>query len=174
MAAFAAQPFFQHHVGHGIVEAFASFSYVKDFLCSVKIHVARIAVSDMIDIFDYLVLNLEMALVAIDFVLVDMFCVHEVGVIVFFQSFLFPVAFVAVLPRDFTITEYRVAMTFIASKSVVKDQCMIITGRLGAYEGFFGMTVIAAVDLGIILAFLEVTDKTGTFRDIDVFALDDL
>jgi len=114
MAAFAAQSLFQHHVGHGAVEAFASFSYVKDFLCSVIIYVAGTAVSDMIDILDDFVLDLKMALVAIDLVLINMFCVHEVRVIVFIQSLLFSMAFIAILPWYFTASYNCVAVTFIA------------------------------------------------------------
>jgi len=34
--------------------------------------------------------------------------------------------------------------------------------------------MIATIDLGIMLAFFKVADKTGTFSDIDVFSLHDL
>jgi hypothetical protein len=36
------------------------------------------------------------------------------------------------------------------------------------------VTVVAFIDLGIVLAFFEMTNKTGTLRDRDVFSLNDL
>jgi hypothetical protein len=99
---------------------------------------------------------------------------HEVCVVVFIQSFLFSVTFVTILTRDFAITENGVAVAFITGKPVIEDQSVVISGGKGSHKVFFRVTVAAVIDLGIVLAFFEMTDETGTFRDRDVFTLYDL
>jgi hypothetical protein len=128
MTAFAAQAFFQHDIRRGVIDASPSFSGIQDFLCLVVIDVTGIAVRDGVDVLDYLVLDIHVALVAFDFVLRDMFCVHQIGVFVFFQSFPFSVALVTILPRDLPIAENGVAVTFIARKTVCEDQGVVVAG----------------------------------------------
>jgi hypothetical protein len=99
---------------------------------------------------------------------------HEVCVFIFIQSFLFPVAFVTVLPRDFAISKNGVAVAFVTRETIVKDQGVVITRRLGAHESLFCVTVVAVIDLGKMLAFFEVTDETRALRDCDVFPLHNL
>jgi hypothetical protein len=174
MTALAAKSLFQHDVGHGMVEAFASLSGVKDFLGFVVILMAGIAVGNGIDILDDLVLDFQMALIAFDLILVNMLGMHEVCVLIFVQSLPFSVAFVAVFPGDFAISDNGIAVAFVTGKSIGENQGVIVTRGLGTNEGFLRMTVTAVIDLGILIAFFEMTDKTGTLRDRYMFALNDL
>jgi hypothetical protein len=103
-----------------------------------------------------------------------MFGVHQIGVFVFFQSFPFTVTLVAILSRDFAISENGVAVTFIARKSVIEDQCVVVARRLRADEDFLCVTVVTVIDLRIVVAFFEMTDKTRALCDSDVFPLHDL
>jgi hypothetical protein len=133
-----------------------------------------IAVGDGIDILDDLVLDFQMALIAFYFIFENMFGVHQIGVFVFFQSFPFTVTLVAILSRNLPISENGVAVTLLTRKSVVENKGVIVTRGLGANKAFLCMTMVAVIDLRIMLAFLEVTDKAGTLRDRDVFSLHDL
>jgi hypothetical protein len=119
-------------------------------------------------------LDLHMALVAFDFVVVDMFRMHEICVVILIQSFSFPVAFVTIFPWDFTVSENGVAVAFVTREAFVKDQAVVIPGRLGAHKGFLCVAVAAGIDLGIMLTFFEMTDETGTLGNSDVFTLNDL
>jgi hypothetical protein len=136
--------------------------------------VAGSAVCNGFYILDNLVLDFQMALVAFDFILINMFRMHEVCILIFIESFQFPVAFVTVLPWDFTISENGVAVALVTRKSVIEDQGVVVTRGLGAHESFLRMTVVAVFDLGIMLAFFEMTDKTGALRYRDMFPLHDL
>jgi hypothetical protein len=115
-----------------------------------------------------------MTLITFDFVLEDVLCVHQVGVIIFFQPFSFSMTLVTILPRNFAISEDCVAVAFVAGKSIIEDQGMIITGRHLAHEGFLCVAVAAIIDLRIVFAFFKVTDKTGALRDSDMLSLHDL
>ncbi len=174
VAAFAAKPFFQHDVGHGMVNTLPAFSDVQNFLCLVIIRVARRAIGDGVYILDDLVLDFHMTLVAFDFVLENMHRVHEVCVLIFIEPLLFPVAFVTVLPWDFPISKNGVAVAFVTREAIVKNQGVVITRRLGAHKGFLCVAVVAVIDLRIMLAFFEMTDETGALGDSDVFSLHDL
>jgi hypothetical protein len=136
--------------------------------------VAGAAVCNGVYIFYDLVLDFHMALVAFDFILINMFRMHEVCIFIFIESFLFPMTFITILPWDFAISKNGVAVALIAGKSIVEYQCVIITRGKWAYEDFFRMTVAAVIDLGIMLAFFEMTYEARAFRDGDVFTLDDL
>jgi hypothetical protein len=133
-----------------------------------------VAVSDGIDILDYLVLDFQMALIAFYFILENMFGVHEICVFVFFQSFPLTVALVTILSRDLPVSENGVAVTLLTRKPIVENKGVVVARGLGAYEAFLCVTVAAVIDLRIMLAFLEVTDKAGTLRDRDVLSLNDL
>ena len=82
VAAFAAQSLFEHDIGHGMSYSFSSFSGKEDFLGFVRISVACLAVRYCINVFDDLVLNFQVTLVAFDFVGIDMGRMHEVSIIV--------------------------------------------------------------------------------------------
>jgi hypothetical protein len=68
-----------------------------------------------------------MALVAFDFVFKNMLCMHEVCVIIFFQSLPFSVAFVTILSRDLTIPKNGIAVALVTGKAIFEDQGVIIT-----------------------------------------------
>ena len=174
MAAFAAKPFFQHDVRHGMVNTLPAFSDVQDFLGLVIIRVARRAIGDGVYILDDLVLDFHVTLITLDLVFVNMHRMHEVCVLIFIEPLLFPVAFVAVFPWDFPISKNGVAVAFVTREAIVKNQGVVITRRLGPHKGFLCVAVVAVIDLGIMFAFFEMTDETGALGDRDVFPLDDL
>jgi hypothetical protein len=160
MTAFAAEPFFQHYVRHGVVNTLPAFSDVQDFLRLVIIRVARRAIGDGVYILDDLVLDFHVTLIALDLVFVNMHRMHEICIVVLFQSVSFPVAFVTVLPWNFPISKNSVAVAFVTRKAIVKDQDVVITRRLGAHKDFLCVTMVTVIDLGIMLAFFEMTNET--------------
>jgi hypothetical protein len=83
-------------------------------------------------------------------------------------------AFVAILPWDLAIPENGIAVALVAGEAIVEDQCVIISRRHWAYKSFPGVAVVAVIDLGIMLAFFEMTNETGALGNRDVFTLDDL
>jgi hypothetical protein len=85
---------------------------------------------------------------------------HEICIVVLFQSVSFPVAFVTVLPWNFPISKNSVAVAFVTRKAIVKDQDVVITRRLGAHKDFLCVTMVTVIDLGIMLAFFEMTNET--------------
>jgi hypothetical protein len=62
-------------------------------------------------------------------------------------------------------------VAFITGKAVVENQSVVIPGGKGAHKVFFRVAVVAVIDLGIVLAFFEMTDETAALRDRDVFTL---
>ena len=93
--------------------SFSSFACEEDFLRFMRVRVARSALCNGFNIFHYLVLNIQMALVAFDFMGIDMGRMHEVSIIVLIKPVSFPVTFVAVLPRDFSVSDDGVGVAFI-------------------------------------------------------------
>jgi hypothetical protein len=157
-----------------MVHSLPAFSDIQDLLGFVIICMARSAIGDGVYILDDLVLNFHVALIAFDFILINMLRMHEICILIFIQSLLFSVTFVTVLPWDFPVPENGVAVTFVTRKSVIEDQSVVITRRLGANKGFLRMAVVTVIDLGIMLAFFKMTNKTRTLRDCDMFSLHDL
>jgi hypothetical protein len=121
MTPFAAQAFFQHDVGHRVRNAFSSLPDVQHFLGFVKIGMTGLAIGNGFNILDDFVLDLHVALVTFNLVFGDMFCMHQIRVIIFIESLSFPVAFVTIFPGDFSISNDSIAMTFITGKSAIKN-----------------------------------------------------
>jgi hypothetical protein len=94
--------------------SFSSFAYEEDFLRFMRVRVACSAFGDGFNIFRYFVLNIQMALVAFDFVGIDMSRMHEVSIIISIESVCFPVTFVAVFFRDFSVSYDGVRVAFVA------------------------------------------------------------
>ena len=126
MASFAAQSFLQHDIGHGMGYSFSSFACKEDFLCLVRICVARQAICNGIDVFCDLVLNIQVALVAFDLVRIDMGGMHEVRFIEFIQPVSLPVTFVAVFPGHLPISDDGVGVAFVTRETAVKDDRVVI------------------------------------------------
>jgi hypothetical protein len=120
------------------------------------------------------VLDLKVALVALNFVRKNMGGMHEVGIIEFFQPVRFPVAFVTIFPWDIPVSDYGVTVALVAFESVFKYKGMVVSGSIFRGKTFLAVAVGALADLRIMLALLEVADKTGAVGHSDVLALDDL
>jgi hypothetical protein len=127
MATLTAQSFFQHDVGYRMGNSLASLSSKKDFLSFVIVCMTCPAIGYGFDFFDNLVLNIQMTLIAFDFMGSDMLNMHEVCVIVFFQPISFPVAFVTVFSGNFSISDYGLAVAFVTFKAIVKYKRMIVS-----------------------------------------------
>lgn len=125
MAPFAAQSFFEHDIGHGVRNSFASLSGEEDFLSLVRICVAGLAAGYGLDVFDNLVLNIEVAEVAFDFVGKDMGRMHEVGFFIPVQPFGFPVALEAIFARHISVADDSLAMAFVAAQTSLINQSMV-------------------------------------------------
>jgi hypothetical protein len=157
-----------------MVNTLASLSDVQDFLSFVIIRVACPAIGDGVYIFYDLMLDFHVTLIALDFVFVNMHRVHEVCVPIFIESFSFSVAFVAVFSRDFTVSQNGVAVALVTREAIIEDQGVVIARGFGAHKSVLRVTVVAVIDLRIMLAFFEMTDETGALSDRDVFSLNDL
>ena len=174
MAAFAAQAFLQHDVRLGMGDPFAALAAVKDFLSPVSPGVAGPAVGQGFDIPFDLVLNLEVALVALDLVQGDMVQMNEIGLPVFFDSLSFKVALVTVFPRDSAVADDRPAVAFVTLKPVGEDDGVVEAHIAGRSQLFFVMTVRTLVDRWVGFTLFKMADKTSAFCDRNVLALDDL
>jgi hypothetical protein len=174
MAAFAAQPLFQHDVGHGVIGALSAFSGVEDILLLVEAGVAGLAVGDSFDIFNDFVLNFHVTLAALDLVGRNVGGMHKVGIAIFLKPLCFPVALVAVFPGNSAVADDRIGVAFIAAPPVVENGSMVEARCFFGDEVIFLMTVRAIADPGIVFALFEVADKTGARGDRDMLALDDL
>lgn len=130
VAAFAAQSFFQHDVGDRVGNTLPSRALVENLLSLMKAGMTGLAIGDGFDILDDFVLNLEMALVAFDFVGCDMSGMHQVCFFVFVQAVRLPVAFITILPGNSSVPHDDLAMAFIAFKSVIKNGGMVEAGCL--------------------------------------------
>ena len=157
-----------------MINPFTSLSSVQDFLGFVEISVAGPAICNGFYVLHNFMLDFHVALIALDFILVDMLGMHQIRVVEFFKSVLLPMAFVTVFPGDFTVPENGVAVAFVARKTFVEHHRVVIPWRLFSGQGIFGMTMIAVIDLGIVFAFFEMADEAGALSDGDVFSLDDL
>ncbi|MDH5385320.1 MAG: hypothetical protein OEY18_11485 [Candidatus Aminicenantes bacterium] len=115
-----------------------------------------------------------MALITFYFAFMNMPGMHEICIIIFLKSLLFPVAFVTVLPGDFTISNNGIAVAFVTGETVIKHQGVVITKRSFPNQCLFSVTVVTVVDLRIMLTLLEMTNKARTFGNGDVFSLDNL
>jgi len=74
-----------------------------------------------------------MTLVAFDLVLIDMFCMHQISVVILFQPFPFPVALVTIFSWDFSITKDCVAVAFVTGESVIENKGMVESSGLIVY-----------------------------------------
>lgn len=174
VAPLAAQSLFQHDVRHGMRNSLTTFSSIQDFLSLVEIGVACPAVCYGIDVLLDLVLDFHVALITFYFVFINMSGMQEICIIISLKSLLFPVAFVTVLPGDFTISNNGIAVAFVTGETVIKHQGVVITRRSFPNQHLFSVTVVTVVDLWIVLTLLEMTNKARTFGDGDVFSLDNL
>ena len=93
-----------------------------------RVCVTGLAVCDGFNIFKNFVLYIQMALVALNFVFSDVLIMHEISVVIFIETFLFHMAFVAVFSWDDAISHYGVAVTFAAVISVIENKRMVISG----------------------------------------------
>ena len=174
MASLTAQAFFQHDVGHRMGISLASFTCKQDLLGLVQIQVTALTRSDGLNLLDYFVLDIQVTLVALDFMGVDMGIMHKVGIIIFFQPFCFHVAFEAVFSWDLAIAMDGKTVAFVAFEAAVKDDGMVVSGGFLRNKILPAVAMGAFADLWIMLAFLEVTDETGAVGNGDVLSLDDL
>jgi hypothetical protein len=115
-----------------------------------------------------------MALVALDFIFKDVFCMHQLGVFVLFQPFSFPMALITVFFGDFSISQDSVAVTFVTGESFIEDKSMVEPRPFTVDKSAFGVAMRTIIYLRIILTFLKVTDETTAFGNSDMFSLDDL
>ena len=99
---------------------------------------------------------------------------HEVGIIILFESLLLHVAFKTVFSGNGTISHNGVAVTFVAGVPVVEYERMVIPGCFFGSEFCFVMALRAFVDLGMRVTLLKMADEAGAFGDSDVLPLDDL
>jgi len=67
-----------------------------------------------------------MALVAFDFMGIDMGRMHEVCVVVLIQSVCFPMTFKTVFSWDFSISDNCVAVAFVTCETTIKDDRVVI------------------------------------------------
>ena len=67
-----------------------------------------------------------MTLVAFDFMGKNMGRMHEISIIVFVQSVGFPVTFVTIFSRHFSIPDDCLTVAFITFESVIKDKRVIV------------------------------------------------
>jgi len=65
-------------------------------------------------------------------------------------------------------------VAFITGETFIEDKGVIEARRFTVDQGVFYVAMGTIIYLRIVLAFLEMTDKTGAFGDCDVFSLDDL
>ncbi len=89
------------------------------------VHMAGLTICYGFYLFDNLVLYLQMTLITFDFVGGNMRIMQEISIFVFIESVRFPVAFITVFSRDFSISDDGVAVTFIALKTICKHNRMI-------------------------------------------------
>jgi len=174
MAAFAAQAFLQHDVRFGMSEPLSDLAGVQDFLSLVRPRVTGPAVGQGFDVPDDLVLDLEVALVAFDFVQGDVVQVDEVRVAVLFEALPFEVALVAVFSGHGAVADDRPAVAFIATEAFGEDDGVVEARYTGRSEFVPVMTMGTLADRRVGFTLFEVTDKTGALGDRDVFSLDDL
>jgi hypothetical protein len=137
-----------------------------------KICVAGLAISDGFDILDDLVLDLHVALVALNLILVYMFCVHEIRIVILLQSFPFPMALITVFPGDFSISNDCIAVTFVASEISIENKGVVESCGFAIDQSFFCVAMGAIVNLGIVCTYLEMADETGAFGNGNVLSLD--
>lgn len=129
VAAFAAQALLEHDVRLAMGDSFAALTRVKDFLGPVGPGMAGLAVGQCFDVPDDLVLDLEVALVAFDFMERDVIEMDEIGIAVFIQPLFLKMAFVTVLPGDGPVPDGCPAVAFVAGEVVGKNDGVIKTGR---------------------------------------------
>jgi len=103
----------------------ATLASEKDFLRFMIICVARLAIRYGINLFYYLVLNIQVAQVAFYFMRENMGIMHKISIIVFVQPVGFPVTFVTVFSGHDSIPDDCLTMTFITFEPVIKDRRMI-------------------------------------------------
>jgi hypothetical protein len=77
------------------------------------IDVTGVAVCDCVYILDDLVLDLQMTLVAFDFILINMLCMHEVCILVFVESLSLPMALVTILAGNLPIAQNGIVVAFV-------------------------------------------------------------
>lgn len=161
VTAFAAQPSFQHDIWPRMRPSLSSFSKIKDGLFPVKVRVARLAVGYGFDIFDDSVLDLHVALIALNLVLSDVLKMHQVGVLVFSKTLLLPVAFIAVFPGDIAVPHDHMAVAFVTAVAFLENYGVIVAGGIVPDQLVLGMAVGALRNLGIVLTLLKMADKAG-------------
>ena len=107
---------------------YSALSGVEYFLGLMCINVACLTVCDRFDIFENFVLDIEVTLVALNFIIGNVLFMHEVGIVVFIETLLLHMAFVAVFSWDDAISHNGVAVTLAAVVSVVEYKRMVIPG----------------------------------------------
>jgi len=106
--------------------SFASHAGEKDFLRFMIICVASLAIRYGINFFYYLVLNIQVALVTFDFMGRNMGGMHKISIIVFVQPVGFPVTFVTIFSRNYSIPDDCLTVAFITFEPVIKDERVIV------------------------------------------------
>lgn len=115
-----------------------------------------------------------MALVAFNFVRIDMGRMHEVSIVVFFQPVSFPVTFVTIFPGDIPVSDDGVTVALVAFESFFKNKGMVVSGSVFRSKIFLAVAVGALADIRIVLTLLEMTDKASAVGHSYVLALDNL
>jgi len=127
-----------------------------------------------INVFNNLVLDIQVALIAFNLMGGNMGGMHEVRVIEFVEPVHFPMAFITVFSGDFTIADDSLAVAFVAFKSVVKNRGVIKPGSFFGNQFFFMMAVVTFPYIRIMITFLKVTDKAGAFCNSNMLPLNNL
>ena len=126
-----------------------------------------------------LVLNGQMALIALYFVLGNMGSMHQLRIVDLLQSLRFEVARTAIFDRYESVTDHRIAVTLRALHTVAQHIGVVET-EVGAFFRRDSGPVVASLATGelfrkcdVYVAFLlHVTQETRRFSDEQVFALD--
>jgi len=155
-------------------DSFTSFSEKKDFLGFVVVSMTCLAVRYGINVFNNLVLNIQVALIAFYLMGSNMSGMHEVCIIVFIEPVCFPMAFITIFTGDCAVADDSLAVAFVAFKTIVKNKRMIISGSFFGDQFFFMMAVVTFAYIRIMIAFFKVTDKAGAFCNGDMLSLNNL
>jgi hypothetical protein len=120
------------------------------------------------------VLDLHVALVALDLMDGDMRRMDQVGVAVLIQPRAFEMAFVAILTGHLAVTDDDLAVALIAAEAFLEDHFVVESRCLVRGQILPDMTEGTIFGLRKLIALLEMADEAGALGDGDVRALDDL
>jgi hypothetical protein len=108
--------------------AFPALPGVEDLLGLMKPGVAGPAIGDGFDVFDDFVLNLEMALIALDLMSRDMSRMDQIRVGILIHSFFLKMALVAVFAGDSAVAHDDLAVAFVAAEALFEYDRVVEAG----------------------------------------------